>query len=516
MGKRVLPLALFLLLLAAGCRTPLREDRIEKADLYFELIKRRTVPPDQIFTLEQCVKTALQNNLDLKVFTLSEKINKERTTAGILAMLPDLYATYDITSRNNEPGATSISLETGEESLVPSRSASKTTGVVKVEMAFSVVDFGLSYFKALQAKDQGRLTLMQRSRASQNLVFDVATAYYRVAAAQYAMANTEKLLELSKIVETNLDHIAKTKSLSPMKVLAEKKQILKLKQSLEEYRRVYENSCIELKSLMGYAPWNPIQVDTAPLSEFNEVETPPIDVMEMLAIRERPELYQLDIQAHIAVNEARKAIVMMFPNVRMFVDFTNSSNPLLYNHSWFEIGIRAAYHLLRLPQQFQEWRALDLKIDEWGAKTHALTAGVMAQVRIAHANLFEVEQRFKLSEAIYITHRKQLKAAKEDAKAGGRVSQIQLFKMAMETANASIERTQQLGNYYLAYHRLLNAIGIQSFDKVSKLIEEYKTISENEKLYSEAELAKFQAASKTVDPMNTPSDKAKITETPKK
>jgi outer membrane protein TolC len=453
----------------SGCRTVEDEkvDRYEKAEKYFNLIKNNPVPQEKIFSLEDCIDTALSSNLDLRVFQISEKVNKERTTSGYLAMLPDLYATYDLTSRNNQPGATSISLESGEESLVPSRSTKKDVGVFKLELAFSVVDFGLTYLKAVQADDKSRLNIFQRKRAGQNLVFDVARSYYRVAAAQHAMNNTEKLLKLSKIIEKNLDYIADTKALSPLKTLSEKKQILRLKQSLEEYRRVYENSCIELKSLMGYAPWNPIKVDTSCFSNFSKLNLPSIDILEQLAIRKRPELYQMDTKTHYSILEARKAVLMMLPNVRMFLDFTNSSNPLLYNQSWVEIGIRCAYHILRLPQQIQEWRALDLEIDEMEARTLALTSGVMAQVRIAHANLIEVESRYTLTDTIYNTHLKQLRAAKADAKAGGRISQIELFKMAMETANASIERSQQLGNFYLAYYRLLNAVGLKKLQQLT-------------------------------------------------
>lgn len=458
----------FAVLFFAGCRTVEDEkiDRYGKAEKYFNLIKNNPVPENKIFSLKDCIETALKNNLDLRVFQLSEKVHKERITSGYLAMLPDFYATYDLSNRNNQPGATSISLESGTESLEPSRSSVKGVGVLKLELVFSVVDFGLMYLKAIQEDDKARLTHFQKQRASQNLLFDVARSYYRVAAAQHAMENTEKLLKLSKIIEKNLDYIAETKTLSPLKTLSEKKQILRLKQSLEEYRRVYENSCIELKTLMGYAPWNTIKVDTTCFNSFSKLDLPKIDILEQVAIRKRPELYQMDTKTHHSTLEARKAILMMLPNVRMFMDFTNSSNPLLYNQSWIEIGIRCAYHILRLPQQIQEWRALDLEIDENEARTLALTSGVMAQVRIAHANLIEVENRFQLTDAIYNTHLKQLKAAKADSKAGGRISQIELFKMAMETANASIERSQQLGNYYLAYYRLLNAVGLKTLSEL--------------------------------------------------
>jgi outer membrane protein TolC len=270
-----------------GCRThdADRKERVKKADRYFNEMKGRVVPADKVFTLKDCIETALKNNLDLRVYKLAEDVNREKQTAAILAMLPDLNISYNLTGRNNEPGASSESLLTNTQSLEPSKSVEKVDGTLQFELVFSVVDFGLSYFNSLQARDRNRLVQEQRARAAQNLVFDVARAYYRVAAAQYAKENTEKLLKLSKVIEDNLENIAKSRSLSTFRILAEKKQILRLKQRLEEYKRVYDNSCIELKTLMGYSPWGDIQVDTSLLKRFEKQKVPEIDLLEKVAIR---------------------------------------------------------------------------------------------------------------------------------------------------------------------------------------------------------------------------------------
>ena len=38
----------------------------------------------------------------------------------------------------------------------------------------------------------------------------------------------------------------------------------------------------------------------------------------------------------------------MFPNARIFLDFNNLNNSFLYNQNWWEMGVAAAFNLLKL------------------------------------------------------------------------------------------------------------------------------------------------------------------------
>ena len=79
--------------------------------------------------------------------------------------------------------------------------------------------------------------------------------------------------------------------------------------------------------------------------------------MEQIAVMQRPELYETDVQKHINILECRKTILLMFPNVRLYADWSNSNNSFLYNKSWWELGLRAAYNLLKVPQSIAKVRA---------------------------------------------------------------------------------------------------------------------------------------------------------------
>ncbi|MDD5596828.1 MAG: TolC family protein [Victivallaceae bacterium] len=459
-------LVLAVIFVLTGCHSAkeARERRVKKAAEHMGQIKLKTLPESRVFSLVDCIAIGLQHNLDLKVYELKERIADEKVTAQMLGMLPELSIDNQFNSRNKTPGSSSYAIETGKESLVSSRSVDNTINNLKIELALSILDFGLAYLNSAQAEDRSLITVEQKRRAEQNLKLDIVKTYFKVAAAQDAIDTTEKLLEKCKTLEEVFKKLELSKAVTPLRLLDERKRFIRLEKRLMAYRRSYQNACIELRALMGYMPMSDIRVDTACLKKLNIAALPDIATMEKIALVERPELYQLDIQTSIAVTEARKTILMMFPQVKVFVDFVNSNNSFLYTQSWWEIGVHAAYNLLKLPQRIAEYRALNSEIDEISMRTLALSIGIMAQVRIAHANILEVRERYELDDKTYSAYKKHFKVASETFAAGGDLSKLELDRYELETAETFINRLISMSSCYVAYYRLLNTLGVNSLD----------------------------------------------------
>ena len=460
-------LSILIIVFLTGCEGAIdfRQKRLENAQLHISQIRNRTVPDDAMHTLHWCIETALAQNLDLKAAELQQAIMNERKTAAVMGMLPDLNLNYRTGSRSNEPGARSESITTGIQTLEPSKSSEEDETRYSMELMFGVLDFGLSYYSSIQESDKALQEAKQRRRTAQNLMLDVAKAYFRVASFQYEMSTIKDLLERSEEAEALIDDLRTSKRIGPLDALTKIKALKKLKQRLKEHRRSYENACIQLSSLMGFAPVNELSVDTAILEQLNIIELPEIEVLEQIALDERPELYQLDIESHITAVEARKSMLMMFPNVRLFANFTDSSNQFLYNQSWWDGAMGSVYNLLKLPSEIYNYNALEIQLEKIATQTMALSIGIMAQVRMAHANIIEVKSRYELAAELFNIDQQRLEAARPRAQTGGSLSSLDLLKYELETAETFFERTQSLSNYYLAYYRLLNAVGLESLDE---------------------------------------------------
>ena len=215
---------------------------------------------------------------------------------------------------------------------------------------------------------------------------------------------------------------------------------------------------------------------------------PDIQLMEQIALMKRPELFEMDMQRHVNVLEARKTIITMFPNVKIFYDYNEVDNSFLYHNSWREMGIRSAYNLLKLPQKISRYRALNKQIEAEEYRTYAQAIAIMAQVRIAHANLLATKERYDINSRVNSAYSKNLQKVEGGNDVAGEVSQINVSHMKLSTAETEIEKLLALGNYYVAYFRILNTLGMENLDTAT--VDEIKAQLAEARINADAELQK--------------------------
>ncbi len=482
-------------LIFSGCKSfdDYQEERIAYAVKHFERAQYGNFDAEHVFTLDECVRLAVKNNLDLKVFGLEEQVAEEMRTSDMLGMLPELNISNNLTGRNNVPASSSRQVHGhGPGTYSYSQSQDKTVNYLNVDLALSVLDFGLAFFNTQQSQDRLLLRQQRTRRAEQNLVLDTVRVYFQVAAAQRAIRVADKLLDECRDRYKLIEQMGDSGQITPFRAFDEVKQFVEMEKRLTNYIRSYENSCVELRSLLGLYPNSTIKVDDSILDTVPEFTFPEMELMEQIALMKRPELYEIDMQKHINVLECRKTLVMMFPNVRMFVDFTNSNNSFLYHSTWWELGIRAAYNLLKLPQHISRYQAYSAQVDAEEARTYAQAIAVMAQVRIAHANLMATKEQLDIDTRVYTAYRKNLNKAEGSSRVSGELSQLELAHMRLAAAETEIEKYLSLGNYYVAYFRILNTLGIENLHAATVEELEKQLAAERERAAEELAQAKAE------------------------
>ena len=97
------------LLALSGCKTEddYRKERITKAQEQFEAVKKRDLPAEKVLTLHDCIRLALEHNMEIKVQNMEKDAAKNLLWAEILGMLPDLSVTDNFNYRSNQPGSRS-------------------------------------------------------------------------------------------------------------------------------------------------------------------------------------------------------------------------------------------------------------------------------------------------------------------------------------------------------------------------------------------------------------------------
>jgi len=458
------------LLLVSGCKTEedYKKERIAKAQEQFEAVKKRELPADKVLTLHDCIKLAMEHNMDIKIQNMEKDAAKNMLWAEILGMLPDLTVTDNFTTRSNQPGSRSKAVENDGDTYDYSTSQDKTINNLSVDLAFSLLDFGLAFFNSQQSHDRVLMKQRQIERMRQNLTLDVVRAYFKVAAAQRAVDITNNLLLQCRNHSEVIDRLEKQKRITPFRAFEEKNRLLTMEKRLSNYTRVYENSCVELRALLGVYPSVNIIVDDTILDKEPAMELPEIELLEQMAILKRPELYEIDIQRHINILECRKTLLMMLPNVQIYMDLVNNNNSFLYYQTWWELAIRAAYNALKTPQHLARYMAYSDQADIEKVRSFAQAITVMSQVRIAKADIASSRQKYELNRRENRNYSEHLKKEQSKKAVRGTVSELELDHLRMAVAETDIERLLALGACHISYYRLLNSIGVENLDPATQ------------------------------------------------
>lgn len=458
------------LLLMSGCKTEedYKKERIAKAQEQFESVRKRDLPADKVLTLHDCIKLALEHNMDIKIQNLEKDAATNMLWAEILGMLPDLTVTDNFTTRSNQPGSRSKAVDQDGDTYDYSTSQDKTINNLSVDLAFSLLDFGLAFFNSQQGHDRVLMKQRQIERLRQNLTLDVVRAYFKVAAAQRAVDITNNLLLQCRNHGAVIDRLEKQKRITPFRAFEEKNRLLTMEKRLSNYTRVYENSCVELRALLGVYPSVNIIVDDTILDKEPAMELPEIELLEQMAVLKRPELYEIDIQRHINILECRKTLLMMLPNVQVYMDLVNNNNSFLYYQTWWELAVRAAYNALKTPQHLARYMAYSDQADIEKVRSFAQAITVMSQVRIAKADIASSRQKYELNRRENRNYSEHLKKEQSKKAVRGTVSELELDHLRMAVAETEIERLLALGACHISYYRLLNSIGVDNLDPATQ------------------------------------------------
>ena len=422
-------------------------------------LENKTPHKKELFSLADCINATLKHQMNSETYAFHKRIMNKKYTAEMLDILCDYARYYSF----HTPHSTSCSIDNSARSA-------------QLEKVRKILAFSLSYLKAYRRGDRNSLALAfeQARRIRQNLKFAVTELYYRIAATQYAIEETEKMIVKQEEIEKFLLKFDKPNTHSTFRLLDSRKHLIRLKKSLVRYRRNCQDTYHKLYAMMGAAENK--KIDMKCLKNIRFQTLPDISTLEKAALLERPEFINLNI----VINDVRKTVVQILPHHKMY------NNPrIFYFPYWQEIAVYAAYASLKLPMDLEKY----LRKVSWKEKKStcklALAIGITTQVRITHANITHTKERYGLADRTYQAYKKHLTiyVKNKSPSRNKTLSEMEQKRLEMDTYECSINRIVSMCDYYIAYCRLLNVLGVDSLAPAATktLIDKIKVSDEKEK-----------------------------------
>ncbi|MGC5702603.1 TolC family protein [Pseudomonas sp. NFXW11] len=465
--------SLLLGLTLVGCAVhPSAFDNSQNQARADDLIARANANQEPIncpIDLYQAMARAIKYNLDSRVELMNTALAQRELDLQHYDLLPKLVASLDYSGRNNDAGASSRSLLTGQTSLEPSTSSDRDVLDSNLQLSWDVLDFGLSYIRAKQAADQVSIAKERKRKVINQMIEDVRTAYWRAVSAQRMLG---KLEELQHSTQQALDLASQQEQAgltAPLAPLSYERELLGIQRDIQALGGELGVAKQQLAALMNLAPNTAYDVALpADSSPWQPLSLPGVDNNDpaawlRLAIENRPELREVAYQLRSNQSENTAALLRTLPNLKLFVGLNSSSNSYLYNNNWVSWGAQTSWNLLnvfRLPAERAKVQATGQVLD---ARQLALTTAVATQLEVSRARYALRRQELDTAQRYYQVQ-ERIQGQIEAGYQAQKLSRQALIREQMNSLVARVRYDIAQADLQNAYANVFASLGIDPVD----------------------------------------------------
>lgn len=376
-------------LLGAGCSTsPQRLTAAQTAQETTNIraeIAAQQAPVTGAITLYEAMARALKNNLDHRVAMLELDLASKDYDLSRYDLLPQVVANGSYYGRDNQPGSSSVSLLSGQQSLEPSTSTERDVFSSDLSATWNVLDFGLAKIRSQQLANETLIYEERRRKAIIEIMEDVHSAYYRAVSSERL---NQRLSQLEQTVETaflqSRQQFASRRT-APMPALSYQRELNDIQAQAQRLTRELQSSRMDLAALMGLSSDQSFTLQ-APISNQGPAKLS-ISYSDMidLALVNRPEMRESLYAQRIGDAEVKKAVLEALPSLEGFGGLNINSNDFLFNQNWIDYGARASWNLLSVFSTPARKRKAKAGAELERQKGLATAMAVMTQVGVARA-----------------------------------------------------------------------------------------------------------------------------------
>jgi outer membrane protein TolC len=415
-------------------------------------------PITKALTFEDTAARALKYNLDYRLKLAEQALAANMLDVSSYDMLPKMLVGAGWNTRSNDSGGTSVGIVSGVQTLSPSTSAERTHTSANAELSWSILDFGMSYYRSQQRADSYLIADERRRKVIQNIMQDVRIAYWRALGAQRMMPRVDALLARAEAALAKSRQIEEQRLMPPPTVLAYQRSLIDATTLLLQRRKELEQARSELIALMNLTPGTTFTLADAS-NEALPMLPSNIDELERLAMEMRPEVNEEAYKKRVTLNDLKVAQLAMFPNLSASVGFSQDSNKYLYNSSWIDSGLRLSWNLLKIPQWPALKRAIGNQATVDDLRRYAQGMAVLTQVRIGAQNYGLSRVEYFMSEQSANVDSRLLNYTRSAVKANTE-GELEVIRAESRALLTEYQKLSAYAQAQAAWGRLYNSIGL--------------------------------------------------------
>lgn len=282
--------------------------------MFFFIIKGNA---QEVLTLENAVKIALENNYDIRIAKNDLKIDQNNVSAGNAGMLPKVAAS--IAQNNNLQNLSQTRADGNTITLDNAKNNSLNYGV---SLDWTIFDGLKMYAKKEQLSQLQKLGEAQLKLTIITRISDVQAAYFNLVQQQQQLAALDSTIVISKQrlkLAQNRFTIGKA---SKLEVLNAQVDSNTDKVSLLKQKELYNNSKVLLNQLLA----RDSQINFTVVPEFALEKKLEFEEIKTLAEKQNPQIESLIINKKVAELELKQVKSGRYPSIKINTGYNFAEN----------------------------------------------------------------------------------------------------------------------------------------------------------------------------------------------
>jgi outer membrane protein TolC len=421
-------------------------------------------------TMDEAVARALKYNLDRRTRLMEEALAMNQLDTANLDMLPRVMANAGYTWRDSDLITRSVDSVTGQPSLAnPYISSERSRPAYNLGTTWNLLDFGLSYYGAKQSASRVGIAAERRRKAMHVLIQDVRSAFWRTVSAQTLRDDVRSTIALAEAALSDARKVEAERLRSPVDTLRYQRQLLENLRLLESIEQELASGRVELSALINSPQDAQFEVQEPADSADPRLLEVTGQQLEEMAVTQNADLREHFYNTRIALDETRRTMVRLFPNLSFNYDLRYDADKYLINNRWNEAGLHLSYNLMNLFTGPAAKRLADAGVKLADQRRVAAQMTVVTQVHLSRLQYQIAYRQYLRADQIWQADAKIAEHVKnrEAAEAQSKLEQVANSTTAILSL---LRRYQSLAQLQGAGSRMQATIGLEpSLGSVTEL-----------------------------------------------
>lgn len=344
-----------------------------------ELDRMQIEPVSGSLTLEEAIARGLKYNLDRRSKQLEQDIASGQFESSLQDLLPKIKGQADRSLRSNDR------LTKNSNGTPTNISSDRNHTVQEFGASWSILDFGVGYYSAKQAREKIQIANERRRKLIHTLIQDIRSAYWRAACAQAMRENLRKTIIEAETALEDSRKIESERVRTPTESLAYQKQLLESLRTLEMIDQELAPAQVELAALINTPSGQRLHLQSPWPTSSTTLDTP-IERLETLALEGNADLREALHQSRIARDETRKVMGKLFPNLSFNIAAKYDTDSYQVHQHWNEAGLQLSFNLMNLFTGPAQMRLADAGVQLADQRRMVMQMAVLTQVHLGRLN----------------------------------------------------------------------------------------------------------------------------------